>query len=232
MRPRMWSACSSMMRKNSRISAGSSSGEAASTVVVEPLMEVSGARSSWLTRPKHSARWRSSSSSGARSCMVTTTDSTAPSLEWIGAALTSVVTLRPSGTDITTSSPRLGVASRSTSASGSSSRAISLPSANRHVITFSKCSGGWPEVRRLSTIRVVSRLNDTGLPVRASKTATPTGEMSTRVSRSVRARCSSRCLRALAIVVAACAANNATTSSSSLVNSAPSSLSLRKRVPR
>ena len=54
MRPRMWSACSSMMRKNSRVSAGSNSGEAANTVVVEPLMEVSGARSSWLTKPKNS----------------------------------------------------------------------------------------------------------------------------------------------------------------------------------
>ena len=47
-------------------------------------MEVSGARSSWLTMPRNSARNRSSSSSGARSCMVTTTDSTSPSSDRIG----------------------------------------------------------------------------------------------------------------------------------------------------
>ena len=39
-------------------------------------METRGVRSSWLTTPRNSARSRSSSSSGVRSCMVTTTDST------------------------------------------------------------------------------------------------------------------------------------------------------------
>ena len=40
-------------------------------------MEVSGARSSWLTMPRNSVCNRSSSFSGVRSCIVTTTDSTA-----------------------------------------------------------------------------------------------------------------------------------------------------------
>ena len=105
-RARIASACSSTIRKNSRISAGSRSGLAFSTVAAEPLIEVSGARSSWLTMPRNSARRRSSSSSGARSCTVTTTDSTAPSAEWMGVALTSVVTLRPSGTESSISSAR------------------------------------------------------------------------------------------------------------------------------
>ena len=39
-------------------------------------METREVRSSWLTTPRNSARSRSSSSSGVRSCMVTTTDST------------------------------------------------------------------------------------------------------------------------------------------------------------
>ena len=63
----MWSACSSMIRKNCSISAGSGTGAAFSTVAVEPLMEVSGARSSWLTMSRNSARSRSSSSSAVRS---------------------------------------------------------------------------------------------------------------------------------------------------------------------
>ena len=46
MRPLMWSACPSMMRKNCSISARGGTGAAASTVAVDPLIEVSGARSS------------------------------------------------------------------------------------------------------------------------------------------------------------------------------------------
>ena len=92
----MRSACSSMMRKNCVTSAGPKMREARSTVAAEPLIEVSGARSSWLTRPRNSARMRSSSRSGSRSCMVTTTEASAPSGPWIGVALMSVVTLRPS----------------------------------------------------------------------------------------------------------------------------------------
>ena len=90
-RPSMWSACASMIRKNCRTSAGSRTRAARSTVVVAPLIEVSGARNSWLTMPRKSARNRSSSSSGARSCMVTTIDTAVPSAEWIGVALTSSV---------------------------------------------------------------------------------------------------------------------------------------------
>ena len=58
-------------------------------------------------------------------------------------------------------------------------------------------------MRRPSTIRFVSRLKETARPVRASKTTTPTGEVSTRASRSARALCSAPCVRALAIAVAA-----------------------------
>ena len=67
-------------------------------------------------------------------------------------------------------------------------------------------------------------LSDTGLPVLASKTTTPTGEVSISVSRSFLARCSLWSLRALAMAVAAWEANIARVSSSSSVNSAPPSL--------
>ena len=60
-------------------------------------MEVSGPRSSWLTKLRNSARSRSISSRGVRSCKVTTTVSTRPSSAKTGVALTSTVTLRPSG---------------------------------------------------------------------------------------------------------------------------------------
>ena len=95
-----------MMRKNWRTSAGSSVRAAPRAVTAEPLMAASGARSSWLTSARNSARERSSSSSGSRSCKVTTTDSTVPSAEGIGVALSRVVTLRPSGIERTTSSER------------------------------------------------------------------------------------------------------------------------------
>ena len=232
MRPRMWSACPSMMRKNWSISAWGGGGAAPSTVAVEPLIEVSGARSSWLTIPRNSDRCRSSSSSGSRSCMVTTTDTSSPSSEWIGVTLMSVRTLRPSGTDSSISSARIVVASSSCRARGNSSSEISCPSACRNVITSRSCSVGWPGVRIPSTMRWASRLNDTGRPVLASKTTTPTGEVSTRASRLARARSTSRCVRALAIAVAACEANRTRISSSSAVNASPSSLSARKKCPR
>ena len=63
--------------------------------------------------------------------MVTTTDATAPSSAWIGVALTSVVTLRPSGTESAISSARTVSPPLSAPASGSWSRAISRPSARR-----------------------------------------------------------------------------------------------------
>ena len=220
-----------MMRENSRISAGSRSAASSSSVTAEPLMEVSGSRSSWLTMPRNSARIRSISSSGARSCMVTTTESTPPSADGIGVTLTSVLTLRPSGTESTTSSARTVSALTSWRASGSSPSETSRPSARRKVITSRSCSAGWPGMRRLSTIRLPSRLNDTGWPLFASNTTTPTGEVSTRASRSARARCSARWVRALAIAVAAWEANSISTSSSSSVNSSPSAFSARKKFP-
>ena len=124
--------------------------------------------------------------------MVTTTDSTVPPAEWIGVALTSVVTLRPSGVEITISSARTVLASVSATESGNWSSAISRPSAYRQVSAPSSSSVWRPGERRLSTMRRASRLRETGRPFRASNTATPTGEVSTRASRSARARCSSR----------------------------------------
>ena len=230
-RLRIWSACSSMTRKNCSISAGSAAGEAPSTVAVEPLIEMSGVRSSWLTIPRNSARSRSISASGARSCRVTTTDSTVPSAERIGVELTSVVTLRPSGTDSVISSPRTVSPLLSCCASGISLMATSRPSARRHVTRSSSCSGERSGRRRSPTIRSASRLNDTGLPVPPSKTTTPTGEVSISVSRSARARRSSRCVRALAIAAAAWEASSTSTSSSGPLNSRPPAFSARKKMP-
>ena len=115
--------------------------------------------------------------------------------------------------------------------SGSSSSRISRPSPRRQIMTSSSCSGGLSPLRSPPTIRRASRLNDTGRPVRASKTTTPIGEVSTRASRSARARCSSRCARAWAIAVAACEANSTRTSSSSPVNACPPAFSPRKKLP-
>ena len=61
-------------------------------------------------------------------------------------------------------------------------------------------------------MRCASRLKDFGAPVRASKTATPTGEVSISVSRSALARRSSRCLPALAMAIAAWEANSTSVS--------------------
>ena len=221
-----------MMRKNWSSSAWGGTGTAPSTVAVEPLIEVRGARSSWLTMPRNSARCRSSASSGARSCRVTTTETTAPPSARMGVTLRSVRTLRPSGTDSSTSSARIVVAPSSCRARGSPSRENARPSACRHVITSSNCSGGQPGVRSPSTRRRASRLNETGWPVAASNTTTPTGEVSMSAARSARARSTSRYVRAFAIAVAACEANSTRISSSSPVNASPSSLSLRKKVPR
>ena len=95
-----------MMRENSRRSAASSASPSSSRVAAEPLIDVSGSRSSWLTRLRNSARWRSISSSGARSCSVTTADSTPPPGDGIGVELTRVRTLSPSGNASSTSSAR------------------------------------------------------------------------------------------------------------------------------
>ena len=217
----MWSAWVTMMRRNWRISAGSRSDVASSMVVAEPLMEVSGVRSSWLTMPRNSARSRSISSRGVMSCMVTTTDSTPPSSDRMGVALSNTVTLRPPAVSITISSARTVSLVPSASAKGNSAREIWRPSARRTVTTSRSCSVVWSGFRRPSTILLASRLNDTGAPVPMAKTATPTGEVSIRVSRSALARRSSRCRRALATTSATCDANITRVSSSSRVNANP-----------
>ena len=55
MRRRMRSACSAMRRKYARISGRCIAGAASSRVAAEPLTELSGARSSWLTMPRNAA---------------------------------------------------------------------------------------------------------------------------------------------------------------------------------
>ena len=208
-----------MMRKNWSISAGSRSDAASVSVAAEPLMAASGVRSSWLTMPRNSARSRSNSSIGVMSCMVTTTDSTSPSSERMDVALIRVVTLRPSGAWRTISSARTVSPVLSAWARGNSSRETSRPSARRKVSTSSSCSAEPPGAHRSLTIRLASRLSDTGAPVLASKTRTPTGVVFTRVSRPALARRSSRCRRALAMTSAAWEANMTRVSSSSGVNS-------------
>ena len=194
-------------------------------VAAEPLMEVSGARSSWLTIPRNSARSRSSSSKGVMSCRVTTKDSISPPSERMGVALTSVVTLRPSGTWMTISSARTVSPVLNACVRGNSSRETSRPSARRKVSTLRSSSTEPSGAQRPWSILLVSRLTDTGTPVLASKTTTPTGEVFIRVSRSFLARCSSRCLRALAMTSAAWEANMTSVSSSSRVNSSLDSFS-------
>ena len=218
----MWSACSSMMRKNWRTRAGSTSAGEPSTVAVEPLMEVRGARSSWLTVARNSARSRSISLTSAMSCRVITIDSTSPPSERMGVALSSTVTLRPSGASRTISSLRTVSPALSSSARGSPLREGSRPSLRRKVTTPSRSSGVWCGSSRLSTIRSASGLRVPGVPVAVSMTATPTGEVSIRVSRSPLARCSSRYRRALAMTIAACEENMTRISSSSPLNVRPS----------
>ena len=210
-----------MMCRNWRISAGSRSDVASSMVVAEPLMEVSGVRSSWLTMPRNSARSRSNSTRGVMSCMVTTKDSTPPSSEWMGVALSNTVTLRPAAVSNTISSARTVSLVPRAWASGNSARENWRPSARRTVNSSRSCSVVWSGSRSPSTIRPASRLNDTGAPVAMAKTTTPTGEVSIRVSRSALARRSSRCRRALATTSATCDANITRVSSSSRVKSNP-----------
>ena len=194
-------------------------------------MEVSGALSSWLTMARNSVRNRSCSSTSAMSCMVTATDSITPSSERMGVALSSTVMLRPSGTRRTISSARSVSPSLSSSAMGSSRKETSRPSARMQVIASSSTSGDWPGSRRLFTILRASRLRDFGAPARRSSNTTPTGVVSTSVSRSARARRSSRCVWALAITSAACEANMTRVSSSARLNSSPPSLPPTKMWP-
>ena len=227
----MWSAWSCMMRTNWRTTAGSRSATESRIVVADPLMEVRGILSSWLTMARNSARSRSDSLTSAMSCMVTTIDSICPSSEKMGVAFSSRVRLRPSGTLMTTSSARAVSPDCSASATGNSLSETTRPSARRKVSTSRRSCADWSGSRKLSTIRRASRLKDLGNPVAASKTATPTGEVSTRVSRSFLALCSSQCLRALAMARAAWEANSARVSSSSRLNSCPASFSARKTLP-
>ena len=219
----MLSDWSRMMRKNWVISAGSRSEAFSSRVSADPLMEVSGVRSSWLTMPRNSARRRSRSSSGVRSWMVTTTGSTtgstSSSCAKMGVELIRVVTLCPPGAFRTISSACTVSPVISPWDRGNSSRETSRPSARRKVSTSKSCSAVPPGSHRPLTMRLASRLIDVTPPVLASRTSTPTGVVFTRVSRSARARCSSRCLRALAMTRAAWEANITRVSSSSAVNS-------------
>ena len=147
-------------------------------------MEISGARSSWLTRLRNSVRCRSTSSKGARSCIVATYDSTAPSAPRMGVALTSVVTVPPPGTENVNSSARTVSPALNCWTSVPSASATSLPSTRRQVRSFGNSSTGQSGVRSGSAIRLASRFANTSLPVLPSKTTTPTGEVSTSVSRS------------------------------------------------
>ena len=106
MRPRICSVWSWMMRKNWRISAGSSRVDCAARVSADPLTDIRGDRSSWLTMARNSARSRSCSSRGVMSCRVTTKEATWPSSAWMGVPLIRTLTLRPSGTRRTISSAR------------------------------------------------------------------------------------------------------------------------------
>ena len=76
---------------------------------------------------------------------------------------------------------------------------------------------------------VTIAVDDTIPPVAASNTKTPTGEVSIRVSRSFRARCSPRWARAFTIAAAACEANSTSTSSSASVKTAPPAFAPRKK---
>ena len=136
-------------------------------------------------------------------------------------ALSSTVTLLPSGARSTISSARTVSPMLSSSAMGDSRSENSRPSARRKVSTSSRSSSLWSGLRRLSPILRASRLEDLGNPVWASKTTTPTGEVLISVSRSALARRSSRWRRALAMAMAAWEANIISVSSSSWLNSWP-----------
>ena len=228
---RIRSACASMIWWNCPVSAELSVAEASSRVVIEPLTAARGVLSSWLTMAKNSARSCSISSRGVRSCRVTTKDLTSPPSERMGVALTRTATLRPSGTCSTISSARTVSPMLSARDSGNSWRETSRPSPRSMVSPSRSWSSDWSGFLSSSAMRSASRLKDSGAPVLASKTATPTGEVSIRVCKSLRARCSSRCRRALATTMAAWAANMVSVSSSSWLNSSPGSILARKKLP-
>ena len=94
---RIWSDWSRMMRWNWAISEGCSSPAASSSVSTDPLTAARGVLSSWLTMARNSARSRSCSSRGVRSCRVMTKDSIPPSSPWMGVAFSRARTLGPIG---------------------------------------------------------------------------------------------------------------------------------------
>ena len=190
-RLRIRSACWSMMRKNWRASAGSKGADEPSTAAAEPLIEVRGVSSSWLTMPRNSARCRPSSSRGVMSWAVTTSDTTSPSSERMGVALTRVVTVRPSGKWMTISSARTVSPLSSACCTGRSPGEIRRPSARRKVSAPSSSSRERPVRLRSPASRRASRFRVSNSPLLASKTRTPTGVVSTSASRSLLARCSS-----------------------------------------
>ena len=98
-------------------------------------------------------------------------------------ALSSTETLRPSGTRMTISSARTVSPVLSASARGNSRSEISRPSARRMVSTSRSCSAVWPGFLRPSTSLLPSLFRDTGTPVPALNTTTPTGVVSISVSR-------------------------------------------------
>ena len=225
---RMCSACASMMRKNCCDSAALSPDADSIAVEEHPLMDTSGAVSSWLTMPRNSPRWRSCSSMGVMSCRVTTTEATSSSSEMMGVALTSVVTFLPSGVSRRISSARTVTDSCNTrTRAGYSSGSISRPSARRTVSASSTSMTEVPGLQTSPAMRRVSWFWDTTSPLRASNTTTATGEVLTSASRSALARRSSRYVRALAIAAPAWAVNSASVSSSSSVNAPSPVLSSR-----
>ena len=165
------------------------------------------------------------------SCKVTTIDSNSLHSVSIGVELTRTATDRPSGTDRTISSARSVSLPLRTCAKGNCSRDTSRPSSRLNVRVFRSSLSVCPGLRTASTILRPSRLKDPSSPVRASRTATPTGEVSMSVCRPALARCSSRYRRALEMTSAAWAANMTRVSSSSWVNSGLSNPRAKKMLP-
>ena len=144
-----------------------------------------GVSSSWLTTPRNSARRRSTSCSAVRSCKGDDDRLDHARLGADGRGVDQGGDTPAVGylDDDLLGPHRLARAQR-LRPGGNSRSEISRPSARRKVSTSSSCSADWSGLRRLSTIFLPSRLSDTGAPVLASKTITPTGEVLISVSRS------------------------------------------------
>ena len=92
------------------------------------------------------------------------------------------LTLRPSGTESSSSS------ARTVSALRSSSSVSSRPSARRQVITCATSASERPSMCSPARMRRASRLKVSGAPEAASSTTTPTGQVSTSARRSSSAK--------------------------------------------